>query len=147
MQESNEAVHGTPARQGRRMHGQKITCGWCGEPADVPARGRVPKWCSPACRQRAWQHKKATEAGRAPVEVVQQKVEVYRGERVVDKVVRGPVKARPKTGAEWTDMLQKLAWALSTNRLNEAEVRMIETHLYSVTAALDRRRHELEHRR
>lgn len=135
-----------PKRPGRRLPGQQVTCGWCGKSTDVPSRGRVPKWCSPACRQRAWQHKKAVDSERSPVDVVQQTVEVYRGEKVVEKLVRVPVKDRPRTGAEWANVLQKLSWTLSTDRLDEADLRLIHTQLSSAVVAYERRWERLARR-
>src|SRR5450756_3037692 len=44
----------TPKRTARRP-GQTLACGWCGSSILVPARGRVPKWCSSSCRHRAWE--------------------------------------------------------------------------------------------
>lgn len=136
-----------PNRPGRRLPGQQVTCGWCNESVDVPRRGRVPKWCSAACRQRAWQHKKAAESERAAVDVVQQTVEVYRGEKVVEKIVQVPVRDRPKTGSEWAQMLQKLSWTLSTDRLDEADLRLIHTQLSSAVVAYERRWERLARRR
>jgi Ca-activated chloride channel family protein len=44
---------------GRRVAGQALACGWCGEPVRLKARGRPPKWCSPRCRRRAWEQARA----------------------------------------------------------------------------------------
>jgi hypothetical protein len=52
------------------------TCGWCGTPMQPKARGRIPKWCSPSCRQRAWEQARAAESGLAAVKVVERRVEV-----------------------------------------------------------------------
>ncbi len=38
-----------------RRPDQSVACGWCGKAVSVPSRGRVPKWCSAACRNKAWQ--------------------------------------------------------------------------------------------
>ena len=37
------------------------TCGWCDGPIEIKARGRIPKWCSAACRQRAWEQSRAAD--------------------------------------------------------------------------------------
>jgi hypothetical protein len=68
---------GTQKRTARRP-GQTLACGWCGSPVDIPARGRVPKWCSSSCRHRAWEMARAAESGRAAVQVVDRVVEVDR---------------------------------------------------------------------
>jgi hypothetical protein len=52
------------------------TCGWCGKPISVKDTGRLPKWCSPACRQRAWEQSRAAASGLAAVRVVERRVEV-----------------------------------------------------------------------
>ena len=41
------------------------TCGWCGVAIQPKARGRIPTWCSPACRQRAWEQARAVVSGRS----------------------------------------------------------------------------------
>lgn len=51
----------------------------------IPARGRVPKWCSSSCRHRAWEQRRAADAGLAAVKVVDRVVEVVRVEKVVEK--------------------------------------------------------------
>jgi hypothetical protein len=55
---------------GRRVAGQQVACGWCGQPALVRSRGPVPKWCSPACRHRAWEQDRAARSGRSAVQVL-----------------------------------------------------------------------------
>lgn len=52
------------------------TCAWCDGPIERKARGRIPKWCAAACRQRAWEQKRAAESGRSAVEVVERRVEI-----------------------------------------------------------------------
>jgi hypothetical protein len=63
-----------PAAAARRA--AATSCGWCGGAIDVQPTGRIPKWCSPACRQRAWEQARAAASGRAAVEVVERLVEV-----------------------------------------------------------------------
>jgi len=55
---------------GRRVAGQQLACGWCAQPLIVRPTGRMPKWCSAACRHRAWEQNRAAASGRAAVEVV-----------------------------------------------------------------------------
>src|SRR4051794_33891290 len=52
------------------------TCAWCGGKIEPKTRGRIPKWCSAACRQRAWEQSRAAASGRAAIEVVERVVEV-----------------------------------------------------------------------
>jgi hypothetical protein len=42
----------------------------------VKATGRLPKWCSQSCRQRAWEQSRAAASARAAVRVVERRVEV-----------------------------------------------------------------------
>ena len=62
------------------MAGQELACGWCGQPVTVKARGPVPKWCSPACRQRAWEASRAASSGKTAVQVVDRDVLVIPGD-------------------------------------------------------------------
>src|SRR5664279_3298466 len=52
------------------------TCGWCDSPIEFKARGRIPKWCSAACRQRAWEQSRAAASGRSAVRIVERRVEI-----------------------------------------------------------------------
>lgn len=65
---------------GRRLAGQVLACGWCGQPVTVKARGPVPKWCSASCRQRAWEASRAAALGSAAVRVVDRQVLVVPGD-------------------------------------------------------------------
>lgn len=57
-------------RSGRRVPGQSVACGWCGALIPIRATGRLPKWCSRMCRQRAWEAATFAERGDHPVEIV-----------------------------------------------------------------------------
>jgi hypothetical protein len=87
-----------PARTGtgRRAPGQQVACGWCGQPVKVKARGPLPKWCSAACRHRAWEQDRAATSGRSAV-------------HVVDRYVT----AVPDTGPGWIEHLSVLAGQVS----------------------------------
>lgn len=82
-----------PARvgTGRRTPGQQVACGWCGQSVAVKARGPLPKWCSPACRHRAWEQDRAAASGRSAVQVL---------DRYVTAV--------PDTGPGWIEQLAAL---------------------------------------
>ncbi|MGV8850324.1 MAG: hypothetical protein ACOH16_12360 [Propionibacteriaceae bacterium] len=69
----------------------------------MPARGRVPKWCSATCRNRAWQALHVASGG--PVRVVQQRVQVP-----------APV-AEPKRVEDWVVLLDLLAMRLAQGRI------------------------------
>lgn len=77
---------------GRRVGGQQLPCGWCGQPITLRRTGRMPKWCSAACRQRAWEQVRAAANGQGAV-------------RVVDRYVA----AVPADGPGWVTQLSLLA--------------------------------------
>lgn len=58
----------------RRVAGQVLACGWCGQPVTVKARGPVPKWCSASCRQRAWEASRSAASGKTAVRVIDREV-------------------------------------------------------------------------
>jgi hypothetical protein len=110
------------------------SCGWCGERMKPKARGRIPKWCSPACRQRAWEQARAAASGRSAVEVV---------ERVVEIPVRpipGVELARHPRHQEWVPLLHELANQLGEGGLVfERDLRSIERAMDQVNIALSAR--------
>lgn len=114
----------------------------------MPRRGRVPKWCSSSCRHRAWEQRRAADAGLAAVEVVERVVEVVRVEKVVEeRRVRVPVSQSPRSAREWVDMLNRLEWALNTNRMDLDDLSQIEPPLARVIAAYRSRSDTLYRRR
>jgi hypothetical protein len=116
---SSSARSHAPAAASRRA--AAAACGWCGGPIDVKATGRIPKWCSAACRQRAWEQARAAASGRSAVEVVERVVEV-------------PA-ARDRTRPEqWETLLRELATQLDTGRIYARDLPELGTAL---TAALD----------
>ena len=123
-----------PKRSPRRP-GQSLACGWCGSPILLPARGRIPKWCSSSCRHRAWELTRAATSGRAAVQVVDRVVEV---DRLVTAVQEVPVTSVPK-GAEWPGALAQLATALDTGRVYDQDLPALAQALSDVADALDRR--------
>ena len=48
----------------QRRRNAATVCGWCQGPIQIKAAGRIPKWCSPACRQRNWEQSRAAASGR-----------------------------------------------------------------------------------
>ena len=70
------------------VRGQSIPCAWCGDPITIAATGRLPRWCSQACRQRAWVHRQADSSDRGPIEVIERlvEIEVERKVRVVERI-------------------------------------------------------------
>lgn len=131
----------------RRRPGQKVVCGWCQAQVPVPPRGRLPKWCSSSCRHRAWEQRRAADAGLAAIEVVDRMVEVVRVEKVVEeRRVQVPVSRTPRSTREWVDALNRLDWALQSNRMELDDLAEIEPPLARVVAAYRARSDKL-HRR
>jgi hypothetical protein len=134
---TSEAIAATDDRRSRspRRPGHALACGWCGSPILLPARGRIPKWCSSSCRHRAWELTRAAASGRAAIQVVDRVVEVDRLVTVVQEV---PVPTVPK-GAEWPAALAQLATALDTGRVYDRDLPALAQALADVADALDRR--------
>lgn len=127
---------------GRRLPGQTVSCGWCQKPTHIPRRGRIPKWCSDTCRHRAWEQKRAAESGRSAVEVVDRPVEVLRTV-IQERVVKVPDQNTPRSAREWLYLLDKLDWALQTNRMSHDDLDIIEPKLHRLWTALQARRARL----
>ena len=110
----------------RRSAAQR--CGWCGGFIDVKAIGRIPKWCSATCRQRAWEQRRAAASGRCAVEVV-------------ERVVRVPVeRERTPRHGDWLPLLHELATQLDCGRIYFRELPELGEALSSVVTAYRRRR-------
>ncbi len=88
-------VADTTSGDGKRIPGQLLTCGWCGNAILIRHTGRLPKWCSASCRQRAWETDRTHRSGRAAV-------------RVVDRYIH----AVPNTTDGWVQQLATLAGQL-----------------------------------
>lgn len=112
----------------RRIPGATVPCGWCQQPTPVPARGRVPKWCSATCRHRAWEQKRAAESGRCAVQTIDRPVEVLRTV-IEERVVHIPDQSTPRSAREWLHLLDKLGWALHTNKMTHDDLDLIEPKL------------------
>ena len=125
------------ASRRRRVPGQTVPCGWCGRSVAVAGTGRVPKWCSQACRQRAWVHRQAAVNERAVIEVVDHVLEVEI-ERRVPVVERVEVRVQPK-GAEWPAVLAQLVKQLDSGRLYERDLQALAVSVSEVLDALTRR--------
>ena len=123
-----------PTRSPRRP-GQTLACGWCGSPILLPARGRIPKWCSSSCRHRAWELTRAAAAGRAAVQVVDRVVQVDRPVTVIQEV---PVATVPH-GPAWPPVLAQLATQLDTGRVYDRDLPALAQGLQDVIDALNRR--------
>lgn len=101
------------------------TCGWCAGPIAVKATGRLPKWCSSSCRQRAWEQSRAAGSGLAAVQVVERRVEV-------------PTNIAPRR-QDWADVLGKLAQQLEDGRIYDRDLLALAGALNAVHDAFNRR--------
>jgi hypothetical protein len=115
----------------RRRHAAS-TCGWCSGPIERKARGRIPKWCSPACRQRAWEQARAAASGRSAVTVVERRVEIP------VRALPGFEDRQPRHG-EWNRLLQQLAAQLDTGSIYARYLPTLTAALNDVLAAFERR--------
>ena len=101
------------------------TCGWCKGPIEYKARGRIPKWCSAACRQRAWEQSRAAASGRSAVQIVERWIEVP-----VPQPAPPTATFRPRH-RQWVDVLDELAAQLDTGSIYDRD-------LPELTGALNR---------
>jgi hypothetical protein len=100
-------------------------CGWCGGPITVKATGRLPKWCSASCRQRAWEQSRAAAAGLAAVRVVERRVEI-------------PTPIAPKR-QDWPRLLGDLARQIEDGRIYDRDLLALSIALNAVHDAFGRR--------
>jgi hypothetical protein len=121
----------------RRRPGQRLVCGWCSREFVPGARGPTPKWCSQACRQRAWEQRRAARSGLAAVDVVQQVVEV---EKVVTKEVvqEVAVPLRPSR-RDWPALLTQLTDQVERGLVYDRDLLDLATHLTDALEAIQRR--------
>lgn len=137
------AKEGQPApdrRPAPRVPGQVIACGWCRTKVEVPARGRVPKWCSPACRHRAWEQRRAAASGRAAIDVVDRVVETVKTVTVVQHHTREvPVPWRPNSVPDFVDVLTDLTRRLDSGRVYDRDLPTLVTAVNATVDALTRR--------
>lgn len=113
-----------------------VTCGWCGASITVARVGRMPKWCSPACRHRAWEQRRAAESGLVAVELVDRPVEVIR------EVIRSetvPVVVSPSSARHWSDLLSTLAERLDQGRIYDRDIAELMPAMSALILAFNRR--------
>jgi len=120
---SEDAVDEESAGQLRRRPGQTVECGWCGRPVDVPARGRVPSWCSSACRHRAWEARRANREQVPDVKVVTRTIEV---EKPIVRTVEVPVPFEPRSAEEWAAVLELFTTRLAQGRIYRRDLPTLE---------------------
>ena len=103
-------------------------CAWCGGEIGLKSTGRLPKWCSASCRQRAWEQRRAAASGRSAIEVV---------ERVVHVAVERDRK--PRRG-DWPALLRDLAAQLDAGTIYARDLPDIGDALAAVLTAYRGRR-------
>lgn len=113
-----------------------VMCGWCGASIAVARVGRMPKWCSAACRHRAWEQRRAAESGLVAVEVVDRPVEVI---REVTKVETVPVVVSPTSVRHWSELLTTLAQRLDQGRVYDRDVSELLPAMSALILAFNRR--------
>ena len=101
------------------------TCGWCGAAMEPKARGRIPKWCSASCRQRAWEQARAATSGRSAVEVVERRVETL-------------VPIAP-TRRDWPRLLSELVRQVDDGRVYDRDLNDLSGALTAALDAVNRR--------
>lgn len=124
-----------PTVQGSRRPGQTVECGWCGQPILVPARGRIPSWCSSSCRHRAWEARRAERDNLPEVRVVTRLIEV---EKPVAQTVEVPVPTEPHTAEEWAALLETFATRLAQGRIYRRDLATVEPAVRRVVEVWNR---------
>ncbi len=118
-----------------RAPGQIASRAWCGTTFTLAATGRIPKWCSRSCRQRAWEQRRAAESGLTAVDVVTKIVEV---EKPVPVVRRVAVPTIPKGGA-WPEALAELVNQLDRGLVYDRHLPDLVRTINEVLVAIERR--------
>jgi hypothetical protein len=123
--EVDESLAQLPSPTAGERRRASASCGWCRQPIEAKARGRLPKWCSASCRQRAWEQARAAASGLSAVRVVELPLEVR-------------VPATP-TRQAWARLLLELAHQLDDGRVYNRDLRDLGAALKVVQLAYERR--------
>ncbi len=137
---AKEGQPASPRRPSPRAPGQVIECGWCGQNVTVPARGRVPKWCSATCRHRAWEQARAAASGLAAIDVVDRMVETVKTVTVVQHYTKEvPYPWRPNSIPDFVDVLTDLTRRLDNGRVYDRDLPTLTAAVRDLVEALARR--------
>ena len=109
------------------------TCGWCDSPIEFKARGRIPKWCSAACRQRAWEQSRAAASGRSAVRIVERRVEIP-----AQEPARSTAALRLRH-QHWVEVLDELAAQLDSGAIYDRDLPELTGALNRALEAFGRR--------
>jgi endogenous inhibitor of DNA gyrase (YacG/DUF329 family) len=104
-----------PAAGGVVERVARTPCAWCGGAVEVKPRGRRPRFCSQACRQRDYELR--TAAARYGADLAAGRIAAEPAERVIERTVLAKHPSRP---AEWVAALAELAEQLRTGRIDPA---------------------------
>lgn len=96
------------AKNGERQ--VSIECARCGREVAYSGNGRRPKFCSPTCRSRAWELRRAATELKQPDPMPAIVREVV--ERTVDRDRPVPAPVAPRTVADWVPLLEQLTRAV-----------------------------------
>ncbi|MCA0180646.1 MAG: hypothetical protein LCH77_13880 [Actinobacteria bacterium] len=130
------------SRKSPREPGQVLACGWCGGPVIVQVRGRMPKWCSPTCRTRASERRRAAAEGLAAVKVVDRDVERVRTVKVVQHhthQVEVEVVRWPSATTDWVTALRDLTRRVESGRVYDRDLEGLAEAVNELVGALVRR--------
>jgi hypothetical protein len=131
-------AEGLPASVVKVRRPDVVVCAWCRAEVTVPPRGRVPQWCGPACRHRAWEQRRAAASGRSATEIVERIVTVEVPVIRTERVQLPPATPR---GADWAPLLVELTRQLDTGRIYPRDMPALTQTLEQVIAAINRRTH------
>lgn len=134
--DTSKPVKEAGADGAHRMRPRTVVCGWCGAVVPVGTHGRVPTWCSDACRHRAWEQRRAADSGLAAVRVVNRPVEVV---RTVTKIEEVRVVVSPSTVEEWLELLAALTERLDRGRIYDRDLGRLLPSMSALFAAFERR--------
>lgn len=127
-QRHTEAVTDLGMSESARRRHAATACGWCRGPIEIKATGRIPKWCSASCRQRAWEQSRAAASGRSAVEVVERRVEI--------PLPAPPTQTTLRPGhRDWAPLLLELAKQLDAGRIYSRDLPELVDALNQVLAA------------
>jgi endogenous inhibitor of DNA gyrase (YacG/DUF329 family) len=107
-------------------------CAWCGRAIEVKPRGRRPRFCSQACRQRDYELR--TAAGRYGADAAAGRIAAEPAERVIERTLLAKHPTRP---ADWEKALAELAEQIRASRIDPAHHERIRAALHTVQDTID----------
>jgi endogenous inhibitor of DNA gyrase (YacG/DUF329 family) len=119
----------------KRRRPTSLECPWCGTPIPVKPAGRIPTWCSPTCRHRAWEQNRAAASGRSAIQLVERIVEV---DRPVPTAKKDQTETLPNSTG-WDIALAELVRQLGSGRIYQRDLPAITRASLELNDALHRR--------